>query len=257
MPFPHVDCQGVSSVSARGGSFNLTFSEFLRDGKKWRRVKPFTDRLDGSRTPIVIFLGKDVRWISTTGGRSETAMMRYKGYLGSSKVNEKEGLIFGEVMGLRDVVTYQGRTIEEARRAFQESIDLYLETCAEEGIDPDKPFSGKLLIRTEPKVHRALAFCAKARGLSINTFAEQVLIKAIRKMAAPKRLAGKAPEERTKPEAAPVPEGRTSRDDSNQLGLLDIDVNSMFSTPDEPSAAQPELPQQAPARQSVPRKAKT
>jgi predicted HicB family RNase H-like nuclease len=53
-------------------------------------------------------------------------MMKYKGYVGISEVDEDSGLIFGEVVGLRDVVTYQGRTADEARKSFTESIDLYL-----------------------------------------------------------------------------------------------------------------------------------
>jgi predicted HicB family RNase H-like nuclease len=132
-------------------------------------------------------------------------MMRYKGYLGCSKINEKEGLIFGEVVGLRDVITYQGRTVKEARRAFRESIDLYLRTCSEEGIDPDRRFSGKLLIRTTPIVHRALAAHAKSHGVSINAFAEKVLTRAIVKESSvpPRRqTAAGAPSEKQKKASA-------------------------------------------------------
>jgi predicted HicB family RNase H-like nuclease len=132
-------------------------------------------------------------------------MMRYKGYMGCSKVNEKEGLIFGEVVGLRDVITYQGRTVREARRAFRESIDLYLQTCSDEGIDPDRRFSGKLLIRTTPIVHRALAAHAKSHGVSINTFAEKILTRAIVKESSvpgPRQPAARAPSAKQKNESA-------------------------------------------------------
>jgi predicted HicB family RNase H-like nuclease len=112
-------------------------------------------------------------------------MMEYKGYVGRSEVNEEAGLIFGEVIGLRDVITYQGKTTEEARRSFEESIDLYLETCAEEGIDPDKPYSGNLLIRTKAPIHRALVALAKTRGQSLNTLIDSILSKAVRKARTP------------------------------------------------------------------------
>jgi len=108
-------------------------------------------------------------------------MMEYKGYVGCSLVNEETGLIFGEVMGLRDVITYQGRTADEARKSFDESIELYFNTCGEEGIDPDKPYSGKLLVRTKSSVHRALAFLARSRGMSLNTLADRILTRAVRK----------------------------------------------------------------------------
>ncbi|HEV3165124.1 MAG TPA: type II toxin-antitoxin system HicB family antitoxin [Isosphaeraceae bacterium] len=108
-------------------------------------------------------------------------MMNYKGYIGHSEVDESTGLIFGEVFGLRDVITYQGRTVDEARQSFVESIDLYLQTCAEEGLKPDKPFSGKMLVRTKPEVHRALAAQAKAEGKSLNQLTTRVLTKAARR----------------------------------------------------------------------------
>ena len=71
-------------------------------------------------------------------------------------------------MHLRDVITFQGTTVEEMRSEFRESIDGYLEWCAERGEEPDKPFSGKLLLRMGPDLHlRAANASAKAK-LSLN-----------------------------------------------------------------------------------------
>jgi predicted HicB family RNase H-like nuclease len=143
-------------------------------------------------------------------------MMEYKGYLGCSEVNEETGLIFGEVIGLRDVITYQGRTADEARESFKESIDLYLETCAAEGFDPDKPYSGHLLIRTKASVHRILVSLAKSRGVSLNTLTDRILTKVARKAsistcAVGNTKRGKVANTATRKIAAMTPPGRREK----------------------------------------------
>jgi predicted HicB family RNase H-like nuclease len=91
------------------------------------------------------------------------------------EVDADAELIHGRVVGLRDVITFQGQSVAEARQAFQDSVDDYLEWCASEGRRPEKPFSGKLLIRVDPAVHRSLAQLAEARSTSINNLAAEAL----------------------------------------------------------------------------------
>jgi predicted HicB family RNase H-like nuclease len=105
-------------------------------------------------------------------------MMRYKGYAGRIEVDEEAGLLHGEVAGLRDVVTFQGRTVEEARQAFRDSVDAYLAYCASLGRAPEKPYSGKILLRVGPALHRELAAAADAREVSLNALVERVLAEA-------------------------------------------------------------------------------
>lgn len=69
-------------------------------------------------------------------------MMEYKGYLGQVELDAEASLLHGEIVNLRDVVTFQGRSVEELQNAFRESIDEYLAFCAERGEEPDKPVSG-------------------------------------------------------------------------------------------------------------------
>jgi predicted HicB family RNase H-like nuclease len=104
-------------------------------------------------------------------------------------VDVEAGILFGRVIGLRDVITFQGGTVEEARRSFQESVDFYLESCAADGDEPEKPYSGTIIIRTRPEVHRALALEAELRGESLNKLAEQALLQAIPPQAAAKSAA--------------------------------------------------------------------
>ena len=67
-------------------------------------------------------------------------MMKYKGYTGYFNYDEEADIFHGEVLGIRDVVTFQGRSVDELKAALRDSIDDYLEMCEKHGKEPDKPF---------------------------------------------------------------------------------------------------------------------
>lgn len=73
--------------------------------------------------------------------------MEYKGYLGKVEIDEDAGLFHGEVINVRDVITFEGKTVKELRQAFRDSVDDYLAFCAKRGEDPEKPFAGKFNTR--------------------------------------------------------------------------------------------------------------
>jgi predicted HicB family RNase H-like nuclease len=108
-------------------------------------------------------------------------MMIHKGYVGMAHVDLEAGVIRGKVVNTRDTITFQGKTVEEAHAAFRDSVDDYLEFCASLGEAPEKPFSGKFLVRLNPEDHRNLTLMAVARGLSFNKFVGRVLKRAIRR----------------------------------------------------------------------------
>jgi predicted HicB family RNase H-like nuclease len=105
-------------------------------------------------------------------------MLNYKGYTGQLEIDDEAGIIFGRVLDIRDVVTFKGETVAEAKQSFQDSVDDYLEFCQELGQEPDKPFSGKLPFRTTPEHHRKLFLAAAKAGKSINAWMDEVLVKA-------------------------------------------------------------------------------
>jgi predicted HicB family RNase H-like nuclease len=125
-------------------------------------------------------------------------MMKYKGYVAKTEIDTESGLIFGEVIGLRDVVTFQGMSVAEAVRALQESVDLYLRTCAEQGLEPERPYSGSIVVRTKPRIHRALVALAKARGQSLNELVDQVLTRTVRRAGLEPAAASPAPQAATR-----------------------------------------------------------
>ena len=102
-------------------------------------------------------------------------MLQYKGYTGQVEFDDEAGLFHGEVIDLRDVVTFQGTSVEELERAFQDSVDDYLEFCEERGEEPDKPFSGRLMLRLTPDLHRRAYTRARQEGKSLNQWVAEKL----------------------------------------------------------------------------------
>ena len=102
-------------------------------------------------------------------------MFTYKGYTGQVEVDAEADILFGTVIDINDVVTFQGKTVEEARQEFQNSVDFYLEFCEKLGEEPERPFSGKLPYRTSPETHRKIFIAAKKAGKSINAWMDEVL----------------------------------------------------------------------------------
>lgn len=101
--------------------------------------------------------------------------MKYKGYEGSITFDNEAEIFHGEVINTKDVITFQGRSVKELKKSFKESIDDYLEFCAAKGQEPEKPFSGNLVIRIDPELHKKLAIQAKKRKKSLNAFIEERL----------------------------------------------------------------------------------
>ena len=94
--------------------------------------------------------------------------MKYKDYEGSITFDDDAEIFHGEVINTKDVITFQGRSVRELKKAFKESVDDYLNFCKEKGESPDKPFSGNLVIRIDPELHKKLAIQAKKKRKSLN-----------------------------------------------------------------------------------------
>ncbi len=102
-------------------------------------------------------------------------MLKYKGYTGHAEFNDEARLFHGEVLDLRDVITFQGTSVEELEREFRNSIDDYLEFCEERSEEPDRPFSGRLMLRLPPNVHREVYVRARQEGKSLNQWIAEKL----------------------------------------------------------------------------------
>lgn len=102
-------------------------------------------------------------------------MMEYKGYLAQVQFDDKQDLFHGEVINIRDVITFQGRTVNQLRQAFRNSVEDYLAFCAERGEEPAKPFSGRFVLRINPDLHRRIYLASHKAGKSLNTWVAERL----------------------------------------------------------------------------------
>jgi predicted HicB family RNase H-like nuclease len=102
-------------------------------------------------------------------------MMEYKGYAAKVEFDDEAEIFHGEVIGIKDVVTFQGKTARELKKAFKESVDDYLSFCKERGEAPDKPFTGKFVVRISPELHRRIYLSARLSNESINAWVNHKL----------------------------------------------------------------------------------
>lgn len=101
--------------------------------------------------------------------------MEHRGYRGTVVFDDAAGIFHGSVVGIRDTVTFQGESVAEVRQAFRDSVDDYLEFCAERGEEPDKPLSGRFNVRISPELHARAVAAARTRGLSLNALVEEAI----------------------------------------------------------------------------------
>ncbi|MBI1867440.1 MAG: type II toxin-antitoxin system HicB family antitoxin [Methylocystis sp.] len=104
--------------------------------------------------------------------------MTYKGYAARIEYSDEDDALVGRIAGIRDIVTFHGVSVEEVRAAFHEAVDFYLATCTKRGEAPQKPYSGKLMLRVPPDLHARAAMRAEAAGKSLNAWAAEALAKA-------------------------------------------------------------------------------
>lgn len=105
--------------------------------------------------------------------------MKHKGYTGHVAYDEEGKIFHGEVLGIKDVVTFQGTNVEEIEKAFKDSVEDYLAFCKERGEEPDKPFSGKFNLRIPPDLHAKLSIAAHIHGESLNSYITKMLQRSV------------------------------------------------------------------------------
>lgn len=104
--------------------------------------------------------------------------MTYKSYAATIEYSDEDSCFIGHIAGIQDVVGFHAESVNELRTAFHEAVDDYLATCEKLGRSPQKPYSGRLMLRVPPEVHARAAMMAKAHGMSLNQWAAEVLSKA-------------------------------------------------------------------------------
>jgi predicted HicB family RNase H-like nuclease len=101
--------------------------------------------------------------------------MTYKGYAAIVQYDDADGIFFGRLAGIRDGVGFHADTVADLRAAFREAVDDYIETCAKIGKNPQKPYSGQIMVRVDPAVHARAALAAELSGKSLAKWTEERL----------------------------------------------------------------------------------
>ncbi len=104
--------------------------------------------------------------------------MTYKGYAARIEYDDEDGIFVGRLAGIRDGVGFHADSVDALRTAFHEAVDDYVETCAKVGKEPQRAYSGQVMFRVDPDVHRRAAVAAELAGKSLNQWAAEVLERA-------------------------------------------------------------------------------
>lgn len=101
--------------------------------------------------------------------------MTYQGYTAKIQFDDRDNILVGRLLGISDNIAFHAETVADLRAAFEEAVEDYLETCQKIGKSPDKPASGKMLLRVTPELHAQALLKAQTVGKSLNQWATDVL----------------------------------------------------------------------------------
>jgi len=101
--------------------------------------------------------------------------LHYKGFVGSVEFSEEDGVLHGKVVGIKALISYEGDSVSAITQDFHNAIDEYLNFCAENDKEPEKPYKGSFNVRIGAELHRKAALTASMRGISLNAFVEDAI----------------------------------------------------------------------------------
>jgi predicted HicB family RNase H-like nuclease len=105
--------------------------------------------------------------------------MSYRGYTARVELDDRDSIFVGRILGIRSIISFHGKTVAGLRAEFSKAVDEYLADCEDRGLKPEKPASGKMLLRVPPEVHGKALVVAQAAGKSLNQWATEVLRRAV------------------------------------------------------------------------------
>jgi len=106
-------------------------------------------------------------------------IMNYKDYSARIEYSDEDQCFIGHIAGIRDVVGFHGDSVKELKAAFEEAVEDYVATCEKLKRAPQRPYSGKVMLRIDPAIHARAAIRAEAEGKSLNAWAQDALQRAI------------------------------------------------------------------------------
>ena len=102
-------------------------------------------------------------------------ILQYKGYYASVYFSADDDVFFGKLLGIDDLVNFEGASVKELKKAFHEAVEDYLETCEELGKEPNKTYKGSFNVRISTDLHKAAAVFASINNISLNDFVKTAI----------------------------------------------------------------------------------
>ena len=102
-------------------------------------------------------------------------MLEYKGYSGTVEYSIADNVLFGKVLGIKGLISYEGDSVQSLRQDFEGAVDEYLEMCTDNNEEPQKPYRGSFNVRVSPELHRSLAIYSFSRGQTLNSTVEEAI----------------------------------------------------------------------------------
>lgn len=99
-------------------------------------------------------------------------ILEYKGFSGTVEYSADDNVLFGKVIGIKSLISYEGQSIDELKSDFEGAVDDYLMFCEEKGIKPEKTYRGSFNVRFSPETHRMATLIASSEHISLNQFIE-------------------------------------------------------------------------------------
>jgi predicted HicB family RNase H-like nuclease len=106
-------------------------------------------------------------------------VMTYRGYIGSVRYSAEDEVFYGKIEAINDLILFEGRSVQEIKKAFHEAVDDYLESCKQMKREPNKPFKGSFNVRISPDLHRKVAEQAAQSGMTLNQFVRKAVESAV------------------------------------------------------------------------------
>jgi predicted HicB family RNase H-like nuclease len=102
-------------------------------------------------------------------------VLEYRGYYGTVEFSAADNVLFGKVLGINGLISFEGDSVKNLKEDFEGAVDEYIETCAEKGIEPEKSYKGDFNVRLSPELYKTLTLYSASHGQSINSTLEEAI----------------------------------------------------------------------------------
>lgn len=104
-------------------------------------------------------------------------VLTYKGFIGSVHYAAEDRIFYGKVEGISDLISFEGRAVDELEKGFHYMVDEHIKDCQEKDIPLQKSYKGNLNIRLSPELHKKAAHNATLKGISLNQYINDAIKK--------------------------------------------------------------------------------